>query len=356
MCFLGFIEDRGEILLKEAILFHASDIHVVPRQHDAIIQFRIQHRLITKEKLSIPIFEKLIAHFKFLAGMDIGEKRRPQNGSIQMMLDDINISLRLSTLPILNQESMVIRILPQKIDSPLSQLSLFPQATNTLFSLAQQSAGLLILTGPTGSGKTTTLYSLIHAIQQAQDCNIITLEDPIEKRIETGCLQVQVNEKAGITYAAGLKAILRHDPDIIMVGEIRDEETARAAVRASLTGHLVLTTLHTKDTKSAIIRLKDLGISVQDLEQTLIGVTAQRLVNLKCPYCIGRCSPNCIQIRKVNRLCIYEILHGNNLKEVFKEVKGEIATYHYRTLSDLINRGISLGYLSSELYGAAHEE
>lgn len=348
---MGFIEERGEALLKEALNLHASDIHAVPRQQDAIIQFRIQHRLVLKEKIPIPIFEKLISHFKFLAGMDIGEKRRPQNGSIQMAVDERTISLRLSTLPTLQQESMVIRILPQDIDSRLTELSLFPQATNILFSLALRSTGLIILTGPTGSGKTTTLYSLIHSIQQKLDCNIITLEDPIEKRIDTGCLQVQVNEKAGITYAAGLKAILRHDPDIIMVGEIRDEETAKAAVRASLTGHLVLTTLHTKNTKSAINRLIDLGVSIQDIEQTLICVTSQRLVNLKCPYCKGPCSIHCLQRRKVNRLCVYEILYGNNLKEVMKEARGEVGNYHYKTLNDLIKKGIALGYLPFDYHG-----
>ncbi|MED4353454.1 competence type IV pilus ATPase ComGA [Schinkia azotoformans] len=348
---MGFIEERGEALLKEALLLHASDIHAMPRQHDAIIQFRIQHRLVLKEKIPIPIFEKLVSHFKFLAGMDIGEKRRPQNGSIQMIVDERMISLRLSTLPTLQQESLVIRILPQNIDSHLTELSLFPQATKILFSLALRTTGLIILTGPTGSGKTTTLYSLIHAVQQTLDCNIITLEDPIEKRIDTGCLQVQVNEKAGITYATGLKAILRHDPDIIMVGEIRDEETAKAAVRASLTGHLVLTTLHTKNTKSAINRLVDLGISIQDIEQTLICVTSQRLVNLKCPYCNGPCSIHCLKQRKVNRLCVYEILHGENLKEVIKEAKGLTGNYHYKTLTDLIEKGMALGYLPFDCHG-----
>lgn len=348
---MGFIEERGESLLKEALLSQASDIHVIPRQQDAILQFRIQHRLVLKEKIPIPIFEKLVSHFKFLAGMDIGERRRPQNGSIQMIVDERTISLRLSTLPTNQQESLVIRILPQDIDSRLTELSLFPQATNILFSLALRTTGLIILTGPTGSGKTTTLYSLIHAVQQKLDCNIITLEDPIEKRIDTGCLQVQVNEKAGITYATGLKAILRHDPDIIMVGEIRDEETAKAAVRASLTGHLVLTTLHTKNTKSAINRLVDLGVSIQDIEQTLICVTSQRLVNLKCPYCNGPCSIHCLKRRKVNRLCVYEILHGENLREVIKEAKGETGNYHYKTLNDLIKKGMALGYLPSDYHG-----
>jgi len=348
---LGYIEERGEALLKEAFMFKATDIHVLPRKHDAVIQFRIQDRLMFKETIALSVFEKLLSHFKFLAGMDIGEKRRPQNGAIQWMFNERNVSLRLSTLPTLHQESLVIRLLPQNNDIPLSKLSLFPKAAEILFNLSTRSAGLMILTGPTGSGKTTTLYSLIQAIQNTEHCNIITLEDPIEKQIDTCCLQVQVNEKAGITYAAGLKAILRHDPDIIMVGEIRDEETAKAAVRASLTGHLVLTTLHTKNAKSAINRLKDLGISIQDLEQTLLCVSAQRLVNLKCPFCKGPCSPYCLQLRQVNRLCIYELLYGENLKAAIREAKGEKVYYQYQTLEHLLNKGIALGYLSNESYG-----
>lgn len=354
---MGFIEERGEILLKEALQLNASDIHIVPHQKGFTIQFRIQHRLITKERISISIFEKLVAHFKFLAGMDIGEKRRPQNGAIQLTLDDMLISLRLSTLPTVHYESMVIRILPQNVNASLSALSLFPRSIQTLFTLSLKSNGLIILTGPTGSGKTTTLYSLIQAIQQTLNCNIITLEDPVEKQFDTGCLQVQVNEKAGITYASGLKAILRHDPDIIMVGEIRDEETAQAAVRAGLTGHLVLTTMHTRDTKGAINRLRDLRVSIQDIEQTLICVTAQRLVNLKCPYCQGICSPYCLQLRKINRLSIYEILHGRNLKEVFQELRGKRASYRYQTIPQLIRKGIALGYLPTNYnHGVLYED
>ncbi|WP_102346741.1 competence type IV pilus ATPase ComGA [Bacillus sp. Marseille-P3661] len=353
---MGVIETRADTLLKVATSFKASDVHVVPRQNDALIQFRIQHKLLPVETLSKNVCEKLISHFKFLAGMDIGEKRRPQNGSIQLTVGQNPVSLRLSTLPTIFQESLVIRILPQNEKTSLSTLSLFPQAIQKLFSLTLNSTGLIILTGPTGSGKTTTLYSLLHAAQQTLDCNIITLEDPIEKQIDTGCIQVQVNEKAGITYAVGLKAILRHDPDIIMVGEIRDEETAKAAIRAGLTGHLVLSTMHTKDARGAIYRLMDLGIPIKDIEQTLVCATAQRLVNLKCPYCKDGCSPYCLQLRKVNRLSIYEMLYGSNLHGVIKEAKGEKAIYNYRTLLDLKKKGIALGYLSDECIGEHYVE
>lgn len=352
---LGVIEEQAEKLIHEALAINASDIHVVPNKQEANILFRIRQRLFSKETISLRIYEKMISHFKFLAGMDIGEKRRPQSGSIELCIRNKYISLRISTLPTCHHESMVIRILPQSINSSLATLSLFPRSIQTLYSLALRSSGLIILTGPTGSGKTTTLYALLNAVQQKLHCNIITLEDPIEKKFDARCLQVQVNEKAGITYATGLKAILRHDPDIIMVGEIRDEETAKAAVTASLTGHLVLSTLHTRNTKGAIYRLRDLGVGFEDLEQTLVGVTAQRLVNIKCPYCNGDCSPYCLQLRKYNRLSIYEILHGENLRQVLKEAKGEKAFYHYKTLADLIIKGIALGYIPEDFYGVTYE-
>lgn len=151
-----------------------------------------------------------------------------------------------------------------------------------------------------------------------------------------------MNEKAGITYAHGLKAILRHDPDIIMVGEIRDTETAKIAVRAALTGHLVLSTMHTRDSKGAIYRLLEFDVSLQEIEQTLIAIAAQRLVDLKCPYCEGKCSPLCKKHRKVRRVGVYELLNGHALTEVMKEARGDKADYHYEKLKDVIKKGLPL--------------
>ena len=276
--------------------------------------------------------------------MDIGERRRPQNGALTVVNNAITISLRLSTLPTSYQESLVIRILPENSYHPLSQLSLFPQTTKKLFSLLKHSHGLIIFTGPTGSGKTTTLYSLLHETKKVFNRNIISLEDPIEKKSKD-VLQVQVNEKAGITYASGLKAILRHDPDIIMVGEIRDAETAKIAVRASLTGHLVLTTMHTRDSKGAIYRLLEFGVSLQEIEQTLIAIAAQRLVDLTCPYCEGKCTPLCKKLRHTRRAGVYELMSGSALTSALKEARGEKTTYRYQKLRDVIKKGIALGYL-----------
>ncbi|MCH1624918.1 competence type IV pilus ATPase ComGA [Fredinandcohnia quinoae] len=341
---MSVIEQLGDRLIEEAWAMNASDIHFIPRLSDAAIQFRLDSDLFDKQTIAKDVCERLISHYKFLAGMDIGERRRPQNGAITIVIKDIAINLRLSTLPTPYDESLVIRILPESTHFPLSNLSLFPNTTKKMLSLLKHSHGLIILTGPTGSGKTTTLYSLLHATKKLFNRNIITLEDPIEKRSED-VLQVQVNEKAGITYAHGLKAILRHDPDIIMVGEIRDAETAQIAVRAALTGHLVLTTMHTRDAKGAIYRLLEFDVSIQEIEQTLIAIAAQRLIDIKCPYCEGKCSPICKKYRHARRTGVYELLNGRALTDVMREAKGENAKYPYKKLKDIIKKGIALGYL-----------
>ncbi len=209
--------------------------------------------------------------------------------------------------------------------------------------------GLILLTGPTGSGKTSTLYSLINETTRHSSRNVITLEDPIERENDF-ILQVQVNEKAGITYHTGLKAILRHDPDIIMVGEIRDAETAKIAVRASLTGHLVLTTMHTRNAKGAIYRLREFGVDWQEIEQTLLAVTAQRLVELSCPFCEGECAPSCYSLGRAKRASVFEILSGTALTDVLREARGEKIEHRFRTLREEIRKGIALGWIREEEY------
>lgn len=349
------VEKVADRLVREASALQASDIHIVPKKDGAIVQFRLDGVLVMKEKLPKDLHERLVAHFKFLADMDIGERRRPQNGAMEMEIDSGIISLRLSTLPTFYDESLVIRLLPQDSFLPLSQLSLFPSATKKLLSFLHHSHGLIIFTGPTGSGKTTTLYTLLRVCQDEWNRNVITLEDPIEKRTEN-VLQVQVNEKAGITYATGLKAILRHDPDVIMVGEIRDAETAKISVRAALTGHLVLTTMHTKNAVGAIYRLLEFDVSLQEIEQTLLAVTAQRLVELVCPFCGEACSPFCRRQRSVRRAAIYEWLYGEALGKAIEEARGEHVTYRYPTLPQMIKKGIALGFLSPSSKGWGMDE
>ncbi|TMU85474.1 hypothetical protein FGG79_09630 [Bacillus sp. BHET2] len=214
----------------------------------------------------------------------------------------------------------------------------------------------MYITCSTGSGKTTTLYSLVHHCSVALNRNVITLEDPVEKQHDE-MVQIQVNEKAGITYSTGLKAILRHDPDIIMVGEIRDRETAEIAIRASLTGHLVISTMHTRDAKGAIYRLMEFGIEWHDIEQTLLAVSAQRLLKLVCPICKSECGGKCLRGKNLNRASVYEIVTGSALKEVLKEAKGGSGRYQYQSLQMLINKGVALGFVSELEYRKwVHEE
>lgn len=193
------------------------------------------------------------------------------------------------------------------------------------------------------------MYALLEVIRKKKTRRIVTLEDPVEKRNDD-LLQIQINEKAGITYEAGLKAILRHDPDIILVGEIRDEETAKIAIRASLTGHLVMTTLHTSDAKGAILRFMDFGITRQEIEQSLLAIAAQRLVELKCPFCKRKCSTLCKSMRQVRQASIYELLYGYELKQAIKEANGECVSYKHETLESSIRKGYALGFLEEDVY------
>jgi len=341
---LSLIEKLADRIITEAVRSHATDVHIIPRRNDTLVQLRISNRLVPKIQLPKEECDRLISHFKFTASMDIGERRRPQSGACSFMIDGQMIGLRLSTLPASQNESLVIRILPQQENMPFFQISLFPNMTRKLLALLKHSHGLIILTGPTGSGKTSTLYALLNETSHHYNRNVITLEDPIEKENDL-VLQVQVNEKAGVTYTTGLKAILRHDPDIIMVGEIRDAETAKIAVRAALTGHLVLTTMHTRDAKGAIYRLIEFGVSWQEIEQTLVAITAQRLVELTCPICKGHCSPACIGHERPKRASVFELLSGRNLTSALGEARGEQNKFHYKTLREEIRKGIALGYI-----------
>lgn len=343
------IEILADRIISDAARNQASDIHILPRKTDTLIQFRLTNKLIPRLTLPKDECDKLISHFKFTANMDIGERRRPQSGAIVSEINGSLLGLRLSTLPSNNRESLVIRLLPQHEQIPLHQLSLFPSMTRKLLALLKHAHGLIIFTGPTGSGKTTTLYSLLNETAHLFHRNVITLEDPIEKNYDS-VLQVQVNEKAGVTYATGLKAILRHDPDIIMVGEIRDAETAEIAVRAALTGHLVLSTMHTRDAKGAVYRLHEFGVDWLEVEQTLIAVTAQRLVDLSCPFCSDYCSPYCYSIGRWSRASVFELLTGRNLGLIMKAAKGEKSVTTYPLLKDVIRKGIALGYIKETEY------
>lgn len=236
---MNFVTQQSEEILSSATSKRSSDIHFCPEGDSVHIYFRIDGYRTFSSSLSRQQYAPLLSYFKFTSGMDIGETLTPQDGKSQYVNGTHSYDLRLSTLPLDETESLAIRILPQKEELPLESLFLFPSQTTHLRKWIGQQTGIILFTGPTGSGKTTTLYALLQTLLKEQSYQTITLEDPIEQKLHD-ILQVQVNEKAGMDYYAGLKAALRHDPDILMLGEIRDEKTAQFAFHAAHTGHLVL--------------------------------------------------------------------------------------------------------------------
>jgi type IV pilus assembly protein PilB len=271
-------------IVQEAIRQKASDIHIEPQQKGVRIRYRIDGVL--NETMTVPkhIQNQLIARFKIMADMNIAERRVPQDGRIPIKADGKDYDLRVSCLPTFFGEKIVMRVLDKSsVLLGLNKLGFTPEIQTKLEELVSQPNGMVLTTGPTGSGKTTTLYSVLHRINSTEK-NIITIEDPVEYQL-AGVSQVQTNKKAGLTFATGLRSFLRQDPDIIMVGEMRDLETAQIAVEASLTGHLVLSTLHTNDAPSAVMRLADMGIESYLIAATVIGIMAQRLCRKICSNC-----------------------------------------------------------------------
>ncbi|ADL08659.1 GspE/PulE family protein [Thermosediminibacter oceani] len=271
-------------LIAQAVRARASDIHIEPQEGSVLVRFRVDGLL--REVLRLPpgVLSSLTSRIKIMGGMDIAEKRLPQDGRFQITLERRSIDLRVSTMPTVYGEKVVLRILDKKtMLLTLDKLGFSPATKEQYESLIRSTYGMILITGPTGSGKTTTLYATLNALSSPEK-NIITIEDPVEYLLP-GINQVQVNPKVGLDFAAGLRAILRQDPDIIMVGEIRDRETADIAVRAATTGHLVFSTLHTNDAAGAVTRLLDMGVEPFLVNSSLIGVVAQRLVRLICPQC-----------------------------------------------------------------------
>jgi len=274
----------ANLIMTKAIRERASDIHIEPTSRDFRVRYRIDGLL--KEDLRLPkwIHGALISRMKILGRLDIAERRLPQDGSVRVKSDNREIDLRLSTLPTQYGEKMVVRVLDQgKLVVSLDTLGVSPQNLSLVHSLMRRKQGIILVTGPTGSGKTTTLYSMIHALRD-EVTNIVTVENPIEYNLD-GVNQVQINTDIGLTFAQCLRSILRQDPNVILIGEIRDLETAEIACRAAMTGHLVLSTVHTNDAPSTITRLVDLGIPRYLVGSLVMGVIAQRLVRCVCPRC-----------------------------------------------------------------------
>jgi type IV pilus assembly protein PilB len=271
-------------IIQQAIRDLASDIHIEPDRRSLRVRFRIDGVLHEVMPLPKYIDKPLISRYKILAGMDIAERRIPQDGRIPIRMDNKDYDLRVSCLPTVNGEKIVMRILDKSnVLLGLNKLGFQGDVQAKIEELVSQPNGMFLCTGPTGSGKTTTQYSVLHKLNSPER-NIITIEDPVEYQL-SGVSQVQVHKKAGLTFASALRSFLRQDPDIIMVGEMRDLETASIAIEASLTGHLVLSTLHTNDAPSAVIRMIDMGVEPYLVSATVIGVLAQRLGRKICSNC-----------------------------------------------------------------------
>lgn len=273
-----------ESIISNAVKQRASDIHIEPFDKYVKIRYRIDGELQEVLRPNKDTLGALITRIKILANLNIAEKRLPQDGRILMKVDDKDIDLRVSVLPTVYGEKVVIRVFGR--DNGVvskEKLGLVGENLEKLENIIKSPYGIILVTGPTGSGKSTTLYTVLNDLNQ-NDKNIVTVEDPVENLLE-GINQVNVNVKAGLTFAAGLRSILRQDPDIVMIGEIRDNETAEIAVRAAITGHLVLSTIHTNDAPSAVVRLTDMGIEPYLAATSITGVIAQRLVRRICPHC-----------------------------------------------------------------------
>lgn len=271
-------------ILTESLKENASDIHIEPYEREALVRFRLDGVLRTVLSPSVQIAPLLISRIKVMSKLDIAEKRLPQDGRMSVLLGGRSIDLRVSTMPSSHGERVVMRLLDKDAGKLQAQQLGMPEATkNELDELISRPHGIILVTGPTGSGKTTTLYAALQQMDRKQR-NIMTVEDPVEYDLP-GVSQTQINLRAGMTFARGLRAILRQDPDVILIGEIRDGETAEIATQASLTGHLVLSTLHTNTAAGAVTRLQDLGVDSFLLASTVRGIISQRLMRKLCTHC-----------------------------------------------------------------------
>lgn len=338
-------------ILERSLVEGASDIHIEPRENDMVVRIRVDGRL--NQMLTIPkgLQDAVISRFKIMSEMNITEHRIPQDGRAEMTSSDGNVvDLRLSSLPTIYGEKIVIRILTRDKNSLTRTGIGITEKDNERFSrILKNSSGLIMIVGPTGSGKTSTLYTMIEELK-SETVNMISLEDPVEFQIE-GVTQVAINEKIGLTFASALRSCLRQDPDIISIGEIRDGETASIALRAAMTGHLVLTTVHTEDAVSAIDRLRDLGVEPYLIGGSLRGIVSQRLVRKICPNCREEYTPDpeIIDLAGINPLNKH-FYKGKGCYMCFDSgYKGRTGVFEILTIDSFLRDQISKGINGNEL-------
>ncbi len=330
------------VMLAEAIQQGASDIHFEPMENGLGVRYRIDGVLQPRHAPPKEFQSQLITRIKVMARLDIAEHRLPQDGRIKLNMGGRQIDFRVSTVPVVFGERIVLRILDKgNVLLGLNNIGMRPPMLAAFTKLTKMSEGIVLVTGPTGSGKTTTLYSALSEINNSE-MNIMTIEDPVEYKLQ-GMAQIGVNHKIHLSFATGLRHILRQDPDVIMIGEIRDKETAEIAIQASLTGHLVLSTLHTNDAPSALTRLVDMGIEPYLLTSSVVGVLAQRLVRLICPLCRESYSPSDQELKELGieraDLTDGELCRGQGCSHCFGSgFKGRHGIYELMPVTSTIKR------------------
>ena len=368
-------------LISQAVKEHASDIHIEPGERDIVVRFRVDGILHEKIRPPKKLHASIVSRIKIQAGLNIAEKRLPQDGRIRIKIAGKDIDIRVATAPTVHGERITMRLLDRSaVLLDLVDLGFSPDNLSMMKGLINKSHGIILVTGPTGSGKTTTLYACLSAIN-TPDLNILTIEDPIEYQLD-GVSQTQVNPKINLTFAAGLRSFLRHDPDVVMVGEIRDLETAEIAIQAALTGHLVLSTVHTNDAPGAITRLVDMGVEPFLVASSIVGILAQRLVRTLCSSCKepypaseeevrelglspdmigpkptfwrGKGCPNCLGMGYLGRTGIYELmLPSDDIRQLILQnvdsntIKKKAMAQGMRTLREDGARKVLVGITSS---------
>ena len=352
----GRIIRLANTVLEGAIVQRASDIHLEPFEKEVRIRYRVDGELIEITPPPKPMFVPLISRFKILAKMDIAEKRIAQDGAFGSRLGEVRVDYRVNTVPTVYGEKMVMRLL-RKEGKPLTleQLGFLPKQAEDFSTAIEQPHGLIFVTGPTGSGKSTTLYAALGKLNDPST-NITTVEDPVEYKMD-GINQVQVKSQVGLTFATALRAFLRQDPDVLMVGEVRDRETAEICLRAALTGHLVVSTLHTNDSLAAIPRLQDMGIEPFLLSATLRMVEAQRLVRRLCPKCKQQCEIDAETAKKLN-MKVGEVVYRPKGCDACRGTgyKGRVGLYEVVPITPELGRLIQARTPLPELRAAAQKQ
>lgn len=332
-------------LFARALDLNASDIHFEPNESHLDVRCRVDGIMTRIERLPVKIHTAVASRLKLMARLDIGEKRLPQDGRIDYQFGNQHLDMRVSTLPGVHGESVVLRILDRgDMSVDLQQLGMPKHILNDYQKIVTQPHGMILITGPTGSGKTTTLYATLEKINSEKQ-KIITVEDPVEYQLE-GITQIQANASIGLSFAAGLRSIVRQDPDILMVGEIRDHETAEIAIESALTGHLVFSTLHTNDAAGAVTRLQDMGVEGYLISSSLLAIQAQRLVRRVCPDCYKthELSSDEATVLEISQEICPSIKRGSGCERCGSTgYRGRVGLYELLLMSDAIRHHIATG-------------